>query len=175
MGALNRATMQEVDELVGGDPGWWPGFCGQIAENGQSAIKTERDMRGWSWSALWEWIIKDEVRYRDYMRALEAYVQDKALETIDIADGSEDAKLRVDTRFRLAGKVDRPRWGEQEPKAALPVVTINIGIRRDSLEGRLDAPNVPNEKIIPAEEAAPHAVISQEENPEINSEINNEI
>ena len=113
MGALARATKSEIEELVAGDPQWWIEFCGAVAEGGQAAIKAERELRGWSWGALWGWIVGDVERYRDYTRSLEAYVQERALETIGIADKTEDHKLRVDTRFRLAGKVDRVRWGDQ--------------------------------------------------------------
>lgn len=121
MGALNRATVREVSELVASDPTWWPGFCAGIAEKGQLALREERDMRGWSWGALWKWIVSDEKLYGEYMQALEAYAQDKALETVSIADdldpadvaGVSKGKVQIETRFRLAGKVDRARWGEK--------------------------------------------------------------
>ena len=103
----------EVQELHANDPSWWPTFCAEVAETGQYALKKERKLRGWSWGALWKWVVSDQERYSEYAKALEAYAQMLALETVGIADDSEDAKLRVDTRFKVAGKVDRVRWGDQ--------------------------------------------------------------
>ena len=150
MGALARATRVEIVELVAGDVEWWPLFCGRIAEGGQAALKAERDMRGWSWGALWGWIVADEGRYRQYMQALEAYVQDKALETVGIADGSGEAKLMVDTRFRLAGKVDRARWGEQVKVDAGGLVLIDAGLVGFA-GALLDRLSAPKERVIEAE------------------------
>lgn len=81
-------------------------------------MREERDSRGWSWGALWRWVQEDAKRAGEYQAALEAYAQDLALETVGISDGAvpDDvgvAKLRVETRFKLAGKVDRSRWGDQ--------------------------------------------------------------
>ena len=128
MGALMRATRVEVEALVAGDPSWWPGFCGAIAEKGEAALKEEKESRGWSWGALWKWIVQDEARYREYMQALEAHVQMLALETVPIADGDGDAKLRVDTRFKLAGKVDRARWGDKVAMDAGGVLLVDAGL-----------------------------------------------
>lgn len=93
-------------------------------------------MRGWAWGALWRWIVGDEARYRDYMQALEAYVQGLALETITIADGSEDAKLRVDTRFKLAGKVDAGRWGDKAAVGGGGVKVVLVNFVQD-VHGRV--------------------------------------
>ena len=147
MGALARATKEEIKQLVNGDPEWWVGFCSSIAENGQKAIKEERDLRGWSWRALWSYIVADEVRYREYMQALEAYVQGLALETVGIADGADAesvgaAKLQVDTRFKLAGKVDRARWGDKVAVDAGGVAVVDAGLvlAMGELLGRLQRP-----------------------------------
>ena len=116
MGYLKRMTLKEVQELYETDAGWWEGFCASVAEGGHKALKAERDMRGWSWGALWKWIRDDEGRRKEYEDALEAYAQDLALETVGIADGVEDAalgRLRVETRFKVAGKLDRERWGDK--------------------------------------------------------------
>ena len=109
---LNRATFEEAEELANHKAFWWEEFCASIAEHGQEAIRAEVKKRKWSWGGLWKWISVNEERNRDYQRALEAHVQLLALETVPIADRSEDAKLQVDTRFKLAGKVDRARWGD---------------------------------------------------------------
>ena len=155
MGALMRATRVEIAELVAGDAEWGPLFCGRIAEGGQAALKAERDMRGWSWGALWGWIVADEGRYRDYMQALEAYVQEKALETVGIADGSGEAKLMVDTRFKLAGKVDRARWGESIKQDGSGVVVLDAGLVLEM--GALLAKLGPAQRVIEAEQSVDDA------------------
>ena len=113
MGALMRATIVEAGELALHEPGWWREFCGAVAENGWEAVRAEKEMRGWAWGGLWAWINEDEGRKGEYREALKAYAQRLALETVRIADESEDADLRVGTRFKLAGKVDREVWGEK--------------------------------------------------------------
>src|SRR5678816_586557 len=134
MGALTRATLSEIDELVAGDPSWWPGLCMKIAESGLAAAVEEKSQRGWAWGALWGWIVGDEARYGEYSRALEAYTQLKAHEAVGIADGvAEDkaavakATLRVNTRFRYAGKVDRVRWGDKVEGGGT-VVLVDAGL-----------------------------------------------
>jgi hypothetical protein len=130
IGALMRATTFEIEELVAGDGAWWPGFLGRIAERGQEALKAERDERGWAWSALWAWIVADVRRYEAYTQALQAYVQDKALETVLIADGSGDADLRVGTRFKLAERVDPVRWGSRKHHTVEVVGDLGERLRR---------------------------------------------
>lgn len=82
-----------------------------------------------------------------YAGALETWVESLAHETVAIADGvagSEEgatvsaAKLRVDTRFRLAAKLYREMFGEDMKPAA--VVNISLGdVAREvrELEARL--------------------------------------
>lgn len=118
MGALMRATRMEVEELAAGDPHWWPGLCAAVAEGGLKAALAEKDSRGWSWGALWRWIVEDADRYGEYTHALQAFTQLKSHERLDIVDAAtpEDvqvAKLRSETRRDFAAKVDRERWGEK--------------------------------------------------------------
>jgi hypothetical protein len=110
----------EVSELVANDAAWWPLLCGEIAEHGLQAALREKESRGWAWGALWTWIVSNPERYGDYQRALEAFTQLKAHETIGIADEVEEnkaaiskASLRVKVRSDFAGKADRGRWGDQ--------------------------------------------------------------
>lgn len=102
-----------MEELSASDPTWWPGLLGEIAERGLNAALAEKAQRGWAWGALWRWIQEEPKRASEYQQAIEAYSQLRAHETIGIADGSDDPKLQVDTRFKFAGKVDRGRWGDQ--------------------------------------------------------------
>ena len=114
MGAIARATVDEVEELVGGDPAWWSDFLSRVVEVGPKVAMDEAcRLRGWALSALWGWVMGDDGRKRDFQESQNLCVGRMAWETVGIADASEDAKLRVDTRFRIAGKVDRERWGEK--------------------------------------------------------------
>ena len=121
-------------------------------------MREERDLRGWSWGALWKWIVEDEGRYREYMGALEAHMQMLALETVGIADGegeAADKKVRIDTRFRLAGKVDRARWGDRVSMDGGGVVVLDAGLVgfAGALLERLSAPPQRLEKVV---ESATH-------------------
>jgi len=167
----------EVEELVRGDVEWWPGFCAALAEEGQAALVSETRMRGWSWGALWKWIVGDVTRYSEYMQALEAYVQAKGLETVGIADGAtaEDvavAKLQVDTRFKLAGKVDRARWGDKVAVDAGGVAVVDAGLvmAMGELLGRLSGQRA--EKVIGAGvENSTDAVEEAHTAPDVGDEI----
>lgn len=66
---------------------------------------------------LAEWITEDRERTEQYANALRISAEQHALETIAIVDAAtpEDvavAKLRADTRFRLAAKLAREKFGE---------------------------------------------------------------
>lgn len=118
MGALMLATKEEVEDLVRRDPAWWSMVLGKVSERGMPALREEAALRSWSWGAVWGWVVGDADRYGELQGALEACANLMGWETKEIADGAtpEDvavAKLRVDTNFRLAGKVDRGRWGEK--------------------------------------------------------------
>jgi hypothetical protein len=132
VGALTRATLAEVEELNAGDPMWWPVLCMEIAEKGVEAIYAEKAKRVWAWGALWGWIVGDEKREAEFNRAREAYANLKAMETVAIAENATPdnvgvAKLRVDTNFRFAAKVDRPRWGEKVEMSG-GVVVMDAGL-----------------------------------------------
>lgn len=68
---------------------------------------------------LAEWIIEDRTRSEQYNQALAIWADSLAQESVQIADaGGAEAgevqrdKLRIDTRLKLAGKLNRPRYGE---------------------------------------------------------------
>ena len=84
------------------------------------------------------------------MQALEAKANDLGWETIEIADGEGDAqdkKVRVETRFRLAGKVDRARWGEKVDHIGVMLDPLSEMLREIS-ERRLAAMRSGNEVVI---------------------------
>ena len=129
MGALNRATVSEVEELNRGDPTWWPGVLGHIADGGSLAEITNQ--RAWSWGALWAWVQGDEERLAAYDGALKARAQMLAFSALDEARDAapEDVavrKLRVDTNLRVASKWDRARYGENAKVEHSGMVGMNL-------------------------------------------------
>ena len=68
---------------------------------------------------LAQWVIEDRERTEQYNAALRIWADSLAQETVGIADdvkASRDevakAKLRVSTRFAIAGKLNRERYGD---------------------------------------------------------------
>ena len=125
-------TLAEVGELCADNPTWWPKICEGVAENGLKALTKEAKKRGWSWGAVWGWIVADEKRYAQYQQALEAFTQLKAHETLDIADDAEMTKvgvshaaLRIGTRKDFTSKVDRARWGEVKRTETNSVLVVD--------------------------------------------------
>ena len=74
--------------------------------------------RGWPKSFVWKWINNDPELKNAYDGALQAWADQMAQEAIQISDdadpetGVPHAKLRVDTRLKIAAKWDRQRYGE---------------------------------------------------------------
>lgn len=107
----------------------------------------------------------------EYRSALETWVESLAHETVKIADDVEDAqeasevaaaKLRVDTRFRIAAKLYREMFGE-DVKPAFSV-TLNVGdISKEiaALEGRLGIGRV-IEMLPPEPAKLPETVVSHD-------------
>ena len=73
--------------------------------------------RGWPYAVVAQWLVADEDLAREVEAARRIWADDLATETVEIADaGGENvpnAKHRTDVRFRLAGFLDRGKWGEQ--------------------------------------------------------------
>jgi len=77
------------------------------------------------YSRLAEWIASDEAMKAKYLGASAIWIDGMARESIEIADSTDDtkgavskAKLRIDTRLRLASKLDRTTYGEHPPATA---------------------------------------------------------
>ncbi len=152
-------TLAEVGELSLDNPSWWPKMCEGVAENGLKALTKEAKKRGWSWGAVWGWIVADEKRYLDYQRALEAFTQVKYHETLDIADDAPETKvgvskaaLRIGTRKDFTSKVDRARWGEVKRTETSQVLVVDAGLLGSASELLTKIRSLP-EKVINPEDA----------------------
>lgn len=74
--------------------------------------------RGWPYALVAQWVATQEEVAKAYEQALRLAADDLAQETVGIADGADPetvgvAKLQVDTRLKLSGKLYRERYGEQ--------------------------------------------------------------
>jgi hypothetical protein len=74
--------------------------------------------RGWPYSLVAQWVAETDSVAKAYEQALRLAADELAQETVAIADGADPetvgvAKLRVDARQKLAGKLYRERYGEQ--------------------------------------------------------------
>lgn len=105
-------------------------FAELIAEDGAMGMVVQRLTDGESlrdiavsrkvpYGKLAEWITEDVGRAEQYARATRIWIDAEARSTIGIADGAEatkvgisHAKLKVDTRLRVAGKLHREQYGE---------------------------------------------------------------
>lgn len=128
MGALVRATQSEIAQLAK-DPEWWPGILARIAD-GESIAAVVRESV-WAWGALWAWIQADDERLGQYDAALKARAQMLAFSALDEADGAAPdtvgvAKLRIDTRLKVAGKWDRGRYGESSELKHSGAIGMNL-------------------------------------------------
>ena len=137
-------TLAEVGELSADNQTWWPKMCEGVAEQGIRALTKEAKKRGWSWGAVWGWIVSDEKRYADYQKALEAHAQLLAVETVEISDEQCEVlketgdpydpdvqrdNLRIKARQWVISKMDRQRWGDkvEHEHRGVPVLIIETG------------------------------------------------
>jgi hypothetical protein len=120
-------------------------FMQRVAEG--ETPKAVCEAMGLPYSATLRHVKSTAALYAEYRSALETWVESLAHETVTIADdveGAEEAskvaaaKLRCDTRFRLAAKLYREMFGEDvKPNVS---VTLNLGdVAREirELEARL--------------------------------------
>jgi hypothetical protein len=115
MGALNRATRNELAECAG-DADFWPSFFAGIA--GGRTLRDFCEERRWSYGETYRWIRADEglsAAYDEAKRGQAEYKVDEAVATVALA-GVDDvavAKLKSEFALKVAGKWDRARYGEK--------------------------------------------------------------
>lgn len=120
------------------DPGTPEVLFGRLAD-GESLREIAR-----AWDVppgrLLNWLMDDEKRYAIYRRALEVHAHGLVAETLDIADGANPssvsvAKLRVDTRFRIAKSHAPAIYGDKGPGGGGTRVTVVVN--------RMDGDGIP--------------------------------
>ena len=124
--------------------------------------------RGWPYSVVAQWVAQTEDVGKAYEAALRIAADDLAQETVGIADGAEPetvgvAKLRVDTRQKLAGKLYRDRYGEQVTVAhtldPFSEMLRRVSEKRLAALKALQAPQQPARDVAPVATAEEHDLI----------------
>ena len=107
------------------DPDWWPTVLDRVA----AGEPFQRVLRDWcvTWGAAREWLKANAACAEDLAEAERCFAEGIAYETLSIADGNSPVglepdvqrdRLRVAGRQWLAGKIDRPRFGDATQQAA---------------------------------------------------------
>lgn len=157
---MRQKTIRAFDEWKA-DPLNWSMVVQRVA--GGETLKEICEGQKQPYSLVAKHLASTPALNAEYEAARRIWADSLAQETVGIADAVEGAdeaahvsaaKLRVDTRLKLAGKLDRERYGEQEgPRIA---VNINLGdMAREirELEGRLGlGPVVLEQKKLPPAE-----------------------
>ncbi len=118
---IMRKRMRELDKLG-------EAFLFDQLAAGKTMSKLVGDMH-LSKRVWYKWLHAAEGRYERYQAARKQWADQLAEETLDIADGAEDAhdaqvrRLRIDTRKWLASRVSPESWGDTRRD---PLLTINI-------------------------------------------------
>ena len=92
----------------------------QGAAEGRTLKRICRE-RGWPYSVVAGWVVEREGVVKALQAARKMWAEDLATETVSIADETDPsepgavphAKHRTEVRFKLAGFLDREKWGEQ--------------------------------------------------------------
>ena len=112
MGSKVKLSWGLLDEQIAihGEDGFEGIVCGKVIDGCTLQVICEE--YGMMYSVMWEWVTDDRDRYERYKDALKGRSDALMSDVVGIADGSGDAKLMVDTRFRLASKLDVGRFGD---------------------------------------------------------------
>lgn len=75
-------------------------------------------LRRWPYSMVAKWVGETPSVFKAYEFALRLWADSLAVETVEIADGTDATevglgKLRTDTRIKLASRLDRQRYGDK--------------------------------------------------------------
>ena len=99
-----------------------PGVVGELVQGAAEGRTLKRICRerGWPYSVVAGWVVEREEVVKALQAARKMWADDLATETVEIADAAPSevggvpwSKHRTDVRFKLAGFLDREKWGEQ--------------------------------------------------------------
>jgi hypothetical protein len=132
--------------------------------------------RAWSipYGRLAEWIVEDRTRSEQFNQALAIWADSLAHESVQIADeGGAEAgevqrdKLRIDTRLKLAGKLNRPRYGDSteiKHTGTVSLIAVLSSLPRGRVLDALPESEPAGALAVPAGSAG----TSLEKNPQVN-------
>lgn len=149
MGSKVSLSWGLLDEQIAvhGEDGFEKIVCGKVIDGDSLQVICEE--YGMMYSVMWEWIRDNNDRYEKYKDALKGRSDALMSDVVRIADDSGDAKLMVDTRFKLASKLDVGRFGDSSKVEVsgsmsligllaslkeLPVQTVQPVIEGESVE-----------------------------------------
>lgn len=127
MGMRNRLTRDSLEKLSDDE---FDAFLDDVAENG---LKEACAARIWTLGATLNWIAENDGRRERYDFALKVKAEVIAHECLGIVDGADKedvpgAKLRADTRLKLASKWNRDRYGEAVKVQHAGTVKVDAGL-----------------------------------------------
>lgn len=114
MGTLKQLSWRRVSALIdmfGGEDGFRQMVLARVGD-GQTLDEIAGGF-GCTRSVMWSYIKATPGMLEAYQESQEAAAEGMVGEVVGIADGSEDAKLRIDTRLRLAKSWSPDRYGEK--------------------------------------------------------------
>ena len=114
MGTLKQLSWSRVSALIetfGGEDGFRQMVLARVGD-GQSLDEIAGGF-GCTRSVMWSYIKGTPGMLEAYQESQEAAAEGMVGEVVGIADGSEDAKLRIDTRLRLAKSWSPDRYGDR--------------------------------------------------------------
>lgn len=123
---MKRKTIAAFEEWKA-DPRSWSELLQRVAEG--ETLPEVCKSKGLAYSLIAKHIAETPLLKAEYDAALQIWGDALAQETVKIADDATPetigpAKLQVDTRLKVAGKLDRERYGERER----PAVAVNISL-----------------------------------------------
>jgi hypothetical protein len=130
MGALTTLSRQRLSEYED-DPAWYAGMLDRISDGNPPYVLAKE--AGLTWRAFLTWVRADEDRNKLFLEAQAIGAQKMVDESLEIADSFETegndtsafkAKLQIDTRLKIAGKLD-PRFGNG-PNVAVQGTNIQV-------------------------------------------------
>ena len=155
---IRHATKLELALHNDIDPEWWERQLDDVRQSGM--VDLRNNGVPWDFGGLVGWIRSDPKRSSEYDKALEDFAHKCMMECLPIADNVEmgeevtvlsdgaevvkksdmlaHRKLKIDTRMKLAEKLDRSRYGDRTQNMAggFGGVTIVIGrVEPKTIEG----------------------------------------
>lgn len=131
---MKRKTIAAFEEWKA-DERSWEEFFHRVADG--ETVQEFCASKSIAYSVVAKHIAQTPLLKAQYDTALQLRGDALAQETIEIVDGATPetvsvAKLKAETRFRMAGKLDRERYGERDR----PAVSVNISLGDVSREIR---------------------------------------